>query len=362
MLNRDKWFRLLGLIVLILSFVIAWFWMGLRSFENSSVNPSKDVAVFDIEPGMNLRSIAATLHSYGLLERPQYFVWLARLGGQARRIQAGEYEIPPGMTVKTLLGDFTSGKVRQHGFTIVEGWTFRQMMAAVSASKELRHTLNGFSDEQIMQRLGVPGEHPEGRFLPDTYFFPKGTMDVEFLKRAYHAMRQYLDHAWQQRRLDLPYETPYEALIMASIVEKETAVADERVAIAGVFVRRLEKGMRLQTDPTVIYGLGGDYNGNLRRRDLKRDTPYNTYTRKGLTPTPIAMPSAGAIDAAFDPASGDALYFVAKGDGSHHFSATVEEHNRAVKRFQIRNRSRDYRSSPPPPGDDGATAAATAVP
>ena len=213
------------------------------------------------------------------------------------------------------------------------------MMEAVRHHPKIQQTLEGLSDAEIMDRLGHPDENPEGRFFPDTYHFPRGTTDVVFLQRAYATMARRLDEAWRQRAPDLPLKTPYQALILASIIEKETGLPEERPAIAGVFIRRLRKGMRLQTDPTVIYGLGESCDGELRRRDLRRDTPYNTYVHKGLTPTPIALPGAGSLRAAVNPAPGDALYFVATGNGGHVFSNTLKEHNRAVRKYQLRRRN-----------------------
>jgi UPF0755 protein len=217
----------------------------------------------------------------------------------------------------------------------VEGWTFRQLLSALRRHEAVRDTLDGLSDEAIMARLGYPGKHPEGRFLPETYQFPRGTSDLEFLRRAYDGMQRALAAAWQGRAEDLPLDSPHEALVLASIVEKETGLASERARIAGVFVRRLRRGMRLQTDPTVIYGLGEAFDGNLRRRDLAADTPYNTYTRAGLPPTPICLPGKAAIEAVMHPAHGTSLYFVARGDGSHQFSDTLEAHNRAVQKYQL---------------------------
>jgi len=218
----------------------------------------------------------------------------------------------------------------------VEGWNFKQMRVAIAGQQALEQTLVELSDQEIMQRLGYADEHPEGRFLPDTYHFPKGTTDLAFLKRAYQAMQGLLDAEWEQRDPGLPLNSPYEALILASIVEKETGLASERPEIAGVFVRRLKKGMKLQTDPTIIYGMGESYKGNIRRRDLKQDTPYNTYLHKGLTPTPISMPGADALHAVLHPKEGKSLYFVAKGEGSHQFSKTLVEHNRAVRKYQLK--------------------------
>ncbi len=235
-----------------------------------------------------------------------------------------------------MLDRIVAGRVIQYPLTIVEGWTFRQLRQALAAHPQLTQTLAGLSDAEIMARLGRPGAHPEGWFLPDTYHFPKGFTDEAFLRRALTAMEQRLTQVWERRAPDTPLNDPYQALVLASIIEKETGVAAERAEIAGVFARRLRLGMRLQTDPTVIYGLGEAFDGNLRRRDLEADTPYNTYTRPGLPPTPIALPGLAALEAAAQPAAGDALYFVADGQGGHVFSRTLEEHHRAVRRYQQR--------------------------
>jgi len=282
-----------------------------------------------------MKGVAFDLEQKGVISNALYFRSMARLSGQAAKIQAGEFLIPSQMTPVQLLALFVSGKVTQYSLTLVEGWTFREMMKIVSEHKSLTHTLSGLSGKEVMQKLGVPDQHPEGRFFPDTYHFPKGTTDLAFLTRAYSAMSKHLAREWEKREKNLPYKSAYEALIMASIVERESGLAEERPKVAGVFVRRLQKRMRLQTDPTVIYGMGERFDGNIRRRDLKEATPYNTYVIKGLPPTPISMPSAESIDAALHPAKGDALYFVATGnvDGSSKFSVTLEQHNRAVRDY-----------------------------
>ena len=341
-------FKLAGVLVLVASLGTGWVWLKLDRFANSPIS-LQQARAFDVAPGSGVARIARELAAQGVIDDARAFVWLARWRQQAHRLQAGEYWLQPGLSGEQLLALLVAGKVRQHVFTIVEGWTFRQLRRALAAEPRIRHSLTGLSDAEVMARLGHPGEHPEGRFLPDTYHFPAGTRDVDFLQRAYQAMAEALERLWPQRQPDLPLASPYEALILASIVEKETAVAAERRQIAGVFIRRLRKGMRLQTDPTVIYGLGEDFQGNLRKRDLRRDTPYNTYRRRGLPPTPIALPGLDSLRAVLDPAPGEALYFVAKGDGRHHFSATLEEHNRAVRRYQIHQRRTDYRSTPETP-------------
>ena len=290
---------------------------------------------YDVAPGVGLIAVANDLHRRGILGRPRYLVWYARWEGKADRVQTGVYGLSPGMTPVQLLDKLVAGDVIQYALTIPEGWTFRQLRAAVDADPKLLHQLGTVPDDEVMERIGHPGLHPEGRFFPDTYYFTAGTTDADFLRRAFTAMDKRLAEEWQDRAPGLPYRAPYEALIMASIIERETAVPAERGQIAGVFVRRLQRGMRLQTDPTVIYGLGDAFDGNLRRRDLLADTPYNTYRHAGLPPTPIALPGAGAIHAALHPAPGDSLYFVARGDGTHHFSTTIAEHNEAVRKYQL---------------------------
>jgi UPF0755 protein len=291
-----------------------------------------------VEPGTNIARIARDLSAWRILDRPVYLVWHARASGKSASIKAGEYALSPGMTAGEMLDLFVSGRVVQRSFTIVEGGKFQQLLDAIRSSPLLANTLEDSSAASLMSQIGHPEEHPEGRFLPDTYHFPKGTTDREFLARAYQAMARHLRDAWNARDPGLPLDSPYQALILASIVEKETAVEAERARVAGVFLKRLGKGMRLQTDPTVIYGLGDAFDGNLRRKDLQRDTPYNTYTRKGLPPTPIASPGPGSIDAVLHPDIDGSLYFVAKGDGSHHFSTTYEEHAKAVIKYQIKGR------------------------
>jgi UPF0755 protein len=340
---RASLFRLLVTLAVMVSLFLGWQLLSYQQFTGSPMmlGGAQPVALL-VSPGDSVRSVARALQDRGLVEEGRYFVWMARLQGNAGRIQAGEYQIVHGMTPAQLLEKMVTGKVRQYSITLLEGWDFRQMMAQIDANPYLQHLLKGLAAEEIMVRLGHQGEHPEGRFFPDTYHFPRGLTDVEFLQRAYRAMAQRLEQEWPMRAAGLPLRSPYEALILASIVEKETGVVEERPQIAGVFVRRLKLGMRLQTDPTVIYGIGSDYDGNIRAGDLKQDTPYNTYTRKGLPPTPIAMPSGEALHAALHPDEGESLYFVSRGDGSHHFSASYAEHECAVRRYQLRNRDCDH--------------------
>lgn len=309
--------------------------LDITRFFNSPLH-NTSAQLLSVQSGMSFNAIAARLHDEGIIvnERDTLYLSLyARYQDVTHRIKAGEYVVPARQTPAHLLSLLISGKTRQYRLTVVEGWRFTDMRAAIAEHEAIEHTLAGKSDAAVMAAIGHADQHPEGRFMPDTYLFPRGTTDVEFLERAYDAMQAFLDAAWAKRAENAVVSTPYEALTLASIIEKETAVPAERRRIAGVFSRRLKKGMRLQTDPTVIYGIE-DYDGNIRRADLREDTPYNTYTRAGLPPTPIALPSRAAIKAALDPAPGDALYFVSRGDGSHVFSDTLSEHNRAVNKYQ----------------------------
>ena len=297
-------------------------------------------ASIEIPRGQPLAATASELAARGVLTHPRWLQAYARTTGADARIKAGEYAIEPGTTPRTLLVLLESGKVVQHAVTLVEGWTFREARRAIAQEPHLQHTLDGQDDAAVMAALGEPGQHPEGRFFPDTYLFGKGTTDLEILRQAHARMRDELAAAWAARAADLPFDSPDEALVLASLVEKETALASERPRIAGVFTTRLRKGMRLQTDPTVIYGLGPRFDGNLRRADLERDGPYNTYTRAGLPPTPIALPGAEALRAAVNPDERGDLYFVATGlpDGSHEFTRTLSAHEAAVRRYLVRYR------------------------
>ncbi len=320
----------------------AWYYEQYQRFNAAPVTLPLEGLNYTIKPGANIRSVGRDLQKMGVLvEGPMelyFFRWLARESKTANRIKAGELHIPSGVTPRQLLQVLVEGKEIQYSITFLEGWNFKEMRRAVEADVVLKQTLLGKTQEELMTAIGHPGEHPEGRFLPDTYHFPRGDSDVDVYKRAYVALETVLQKEWDKRQKGLPLKTPYEALILASIIEKETGAAEERPQIAGVFVRRLNKKMLLQTDPTVIYGMGEAYKGNIRRKDLRKDTPYNTYTRKGLTPTPIAMPGRDAIHAAVNPTDGKSIYFVAKADGSgtHYFSATLKEHNRAVRKYQLK--------------------------
>jgi UPF0755 protein len=292
--------------------------------------------VLQIDPGTTGSSIIKRLASAGFTRESWQWKLLMRL--EPPGVKVGEYQLEPGLQPRSLLQLLASGAVIQYRFTLVEGWTFTQLLQVLSADPVLEHTLHQDTAEattDIVSRLHI--DHPEGWFFPETYQFTRSDSDFEILARAHNAMKTALESAWQARNTGLPLDSPYELLILASIIEKETAIDDERARVAGVFIRRLQKGMRLQTDPTVIYGMGDSFDGNIRRRDLQTDTPYNSYTRSGLPPTPIAMPGRASLFAAGQPDDGEALYFVADGNGGHTFSATLEEHQKAVNKLIGKN-------------------------
>jgi len=326
--------RLFILLVLLGLLAAAIILSRYQQFQDTALDLPTQEMLYTMPAGTSLNQLAYDLYSQNIIEYPRFLILLGREMEVAKRLQAGEYILQQGVTPRTLLEQLVEGKVNQYGLTLIEGYTFREMLQRIHADPVLTHTLTDETDAEIMVMLGHPEQHPEGRFLPDTYNFTRGTTDIDFLARAWQAMSDQLESAWEEREEGLPFETPEQALILASIVEKETGVAEERPVIAGVFVRRLQKGMLLQTDPTVIYGMGDKFDGNLRLRDLRADTPYNTYTRKGLPPTPIAMPGAAAIHAVLHPAKGKSLYFVAMGEGKHYFSTTLKQHNLAVDKFQ----------------------------
>lgn len=312
--------------------------------------------LLDVPAGATPTGTFNRLEADGVLEGAFWLrlYWRFNLDGQP--LHSGEYRMTPGMTAQGLIGLWQRGEVVQYSLTLVEGWNFRQVRSALAKHEKIVQSLSGLSDSEVMDKLGHPGVFPEGRFFPDTYRFVRGMTDVEFLKKAYNRLDDVLAQEWSKRAADAPYTDPYQALIMASLVEKETGVPEERGQIAGVFVRRLKVGMLLQTDPTVIYGLGERYNGKLTRAHLKEANPYNTYMVAGLPPTPIAMVGREAIHAALNPVPGSSLYFVARGDGSHIFSDDLDAHNAAVREFQLKRRA-DYRSSPAPvvkPAEDAA--------
>ena len=309
---------------------------GYAAWYVSTPLPSARLPVeFDLPPGTGFRAAAQRIDQAGLEISRFQFELLARVLGRAQDIKAGSYEIAAAPTPLGLLDKLTRGDVTQADITFVEGWTFRQLRAALDASAFVRHQASGLDDRQVLAGIGAAESRVEGLFFPDTYLFAKGASDLSVLKRAYGAMQRHLAREWAQRDPDLPYKTSYEALIMASVIEKETGLAAEREQIAGVMVNRLRRGMLLQADPTVIYGIGPAFDGNLRKVDLVTDGPYNTYTRPGLPPTPIALPGLASLRAALRPARTGALYYVARGDGSSQFSRTLEEHNRAVSKYQL---------------------------
>lgn len=309
-----------------------WWWGG------QPISLAGNTVDFRIVPGSSLRSSITQMREAGVDVEPAMLAWLARLRRVESTIKAGSYSVHQGVTPLQLLEKLTLGKVTQGELTFVEGWTFKQWRTRLNAHPELVHETQGLSEAQIAQRLGLSVERLEGRLFSDTYLFDKQSSDLELMARAARAMQQRLEAEWAGRAAGLPYKTPDEALIMASIVEKETGREADRTLVAAVFVNRLRRGMLLQTDPSVIYGLGEAFDGNLRKSHLLNDTPYNTYTRAGLPPTPIAMPGLSSLRAALHPADSDALYFVARGDGSSQFSQTLDEHNRAVNKYQRRGK------------------------
>lgn len=289
---------------------------------------------FTIAAGSGLRSSMQQIDAAGVPANPWLMTVLAQITGNSTKLKAGTYELKPGTTPNGLIKQLVRGEFVQEALTIIEGWNFRQMRQAIDSHPGLKHDTAGLSDKDLMAKVSTDFPLPEGLFYPDTYLFAKNSSDLQIYKQAHNLMLKRLNEAWLARNDNLPYATPYEALIMASIVEKETGKKSERSMIAGVFVNRLRQGMLLQTDPTVIYGMGEQFKGNIRKRDLQTDTPHNTYTRLGLPPTPIALPGAESLHAAMNPAQTDAVYFVARGDGSSQFSATLDEHNNAVNKYQ----------------------------
>lgn len=315
-------------------------WGGYRYWETRLDAPLavSSETLFEVPEGAGYHRVVSKLENEGLLTDAWAYRLLTRLHPERiPSLHPGEYRIAPGMTGVELFEILDDNRVVTYALTIPEGWTFGRMREALAQADKLDHRFDGLSDEEVMTRLGREGEHPEGRFFPDTYRYHKGVSDEWILRQALTSMDQHLDAAWAERADDITLETPYEALIMASLIERETGAPQERREIAGVFKRRMEQGMRLQTDPTVIYGMGDAYTGNITRADLREPTPYNTYVIDGLPPTPIALPGLAALKAAINPAEGDTLYFVSRGDGTHHFSKTLREHNNAVNRY-IRNR------------------------
>lgn len=327
-----RWF--IGVFILLLlagavAVVVALRWYG------SALLMAEERVEVRIAPGTSARGVARQLRESGVRVNEDVFVAVARATEATSSLRAGRYELRRGITMHQLIDKLRRGEVLRERLTVVEGWTFRDLRAAVSAHADLRHDSVKLSDAEVLKAIGAGESHPEGLFAPDTYLFDPGSSDIDLLRSAYRAQQDRLQQAWEQRDPTLPLKTPYEALILASIVEKETGQSSERGLIAGVFLNRLRIGMRLQTDPTIIYGLGERFDGNLRKRDLLADGPYNSYTRAGLPPTPIALPGRAALEATLKPTATRALYFVARGDGTSSFSETLADHNRAVYKYQI---------------------------
>ncbi|MFJ3484364.1 endolytic transglycosylase MltG [Pseudomonas sp. NPDC090202] len=341
-----KLFVLLETAVVLAGLLLGLAWWQQTSALQQPLNLTQE-QLLDVPSGSSPTGVLNRLQADGVIKDAFWLrlYWRFNLAGQS--LHSGEYRMTPGMDAKSLLALWQKGEVVQYSLTLVEGWNFRQVRAALAKQAKLEQTLGNLSDADLMARIGHPNVFPEGRFFPDTYRYVRGMTDAELLKQAYNRLDEVLREEWDKRAADVPYVDPYQALIMASLVEKETGVPQERGQIAGVFVRRLQQGMLLQTDPTVIYGLGERYNGKITRAFLKEPTPYNTYVISGLPPTPIAMVGREAIRAAMNPVSGSSLYFVARGDGSHVFSDDLDAHNAAVKEFQLKRRA-DYRSSPAP--------------
>jgi peptidoglycan lytic transglycosylase G len=348
----------LGVLTLVAALAAgAWLASAQLGVAMDQPGPARAAVRVQVEPGAALRSTLMQLQRQGALRHPRWVQLYLRLHRQHPRVQAGLYEIAAHATPREILQQFADGRVLLSSITVVEGWSVAQMRAALDGDAQIAHQTRGLSDAQLMQALGHPGQTAEGQFFPDTYRFAAGTSDRKILEMAYQRMQQTLAMDWSQRATNLPISTPQQALILASIIEKETARPDERPKIAAVFANRLRLGMRLQSDPTVIYGLGERYDGSIHTRDLQSDTPYNTYTRAGLPPTPIALPGAASLLAALHPADTDALYFVAtgEGDGSHRFSATLAEHDIALRSY-LRRLGASGSSAPSIPADRAVSA------
>jgi peptidoglycan lytic transglycosylase G len=326
--------RAITLLVVVTLLFIVGGGIWLASYATTTVRVPGDSVYFNIDRGLGVSQVARVLEANGLISDARAFMILVRVLGKPGELKAGSYQARGDVSPLRLVKKISKGEFAQGQIRFIEGWTFRQMRAALDEHPALTHETSGWDDREILQALEIQNEHPEGLFFPDTYHFAAGTSDLLVLRQAYEKMEEVLSTAWEERDSDLPVKTRYQGLILASIVEKETGDPAEREMVAAVFVNRLRRGMRLQTDPTVIYGLGEAFDGNLRKRDLQADSPYNTYTRYGLPPTPIALPGKAAIDATLKPAETRALYFVSRGDGTHQFSNSLAEHNRAVNRFQ----------------------------
>ena len=356
--GRARIATLLATMLLLIGAAVGGGWLWLEH-EFNAPGPASAAVRIEVEPGTSIRSVLARLETSGSLRNARAVEWYLRLHGRKPRMQSGAYELPPQASPAQILTLFEEGRVILEQVTVVEGATFADFLAALEEHPRIAHTLQGKSPAEIMTSLGHPGVAPEGEFFPDTYRFAANTTDLAILTLAYESMQRALAAAWQLRSPELPLATPYQALILASMVEKEAALPAERPLIAGVFVNRLRKGMRLQSDPTVVYGLGERYDGTIHTRDLQRDNPYNTYTREGLPPSPIALPGRESLHAAVQPAPTAALYFVATGlgDSAHHFSSTLQEHNSAVQtyleRLRASARGAAAKPTPSPPAASG---------
>lgn len=344
---------LLALLILILAAAGGgYLWLG-QEFQ--AAGPGRSVQRLKVEPGASLRGVLTQLEKGGSLQSARAVEWYLRVHGLRPRVQAGVYDIAAQASPAQILEQFAEGRVVLEQLTVVEGATFADFLSQLAQHPEVTHTLSGKTAAQIMAALGHAGQAPEGEFFPDTYRFAAQTADLSILGLAYDSMQRALAAAWRERDANLPFDSAYQVLILASIIEKEAALKSERPLIAGVFINRLRKGMRLQSDPTVIYGLGGEYDGTIHTRDLQRDTPYNTYTREGLPPTPVALPGRESLQATVHPAKTPALYFVATGlnDGAHHFSSTLEEHNAAVQTYLARLRNPPHAPAKAAPANSG---------
>ena len=334
--------RKLSALIIAVSIAITLLSIYFKNYVNQPLSDVADEVQLIVTPGMSFTDVSRHLREKGLIKEKLSWDIYGRLSGATNDIKAGEYALAKNITPLQLLHKLIRGDTIQFTLTVVEGWTFKQLWDAVRQHDKITQTVN--TPEELLESLDINDRHPEGWFYPDTYHFPAGTTDIDFFQRAFSYMQKVLDEVWSNRQGDIPLKTPEEALTLASIIEKETSVEDEREMIAAVFTTRLKRGMRLQTDPTVIYGMGESFNGNIRRQDLKADTPYNTYLHKGLPPTPIALPSRASIVAALSPADSEVLYFVSKGDGTHHFSKTYEEHREAVIKYQLNGNKDQYKA------------------
>lgn len=319
-------------VLLIISIISVWGWLSYRTVLTEPVVTHK--TLIKIDKGDSINKVLIKLHQEQIDADSTWFKFIAYQKNASNKLKVGEYELAKGLTIPQILALFVEGKTHQLSITFPEGWNFKQILQKLNQHPDLKHTLDGMDNQAIMAKLNADKNHPEGLFFPDTYFFAKNATDFSILKKAYEKMQRVLEEEWQHKERDLLLQDAYQALILASIVEKETAVTSERPLIAGVFTQRLKMGMLLQTDPTVIYGMGDSYHGNITRQDLHTPTPYNTYVIKGLPPTPIAMPGKDSISAALHPAKTNNLYFVARGNGTHVFSPTLKAHNDAVNQFQ----------------------------